>query len=121
MKSLVLLIVLFGVFAGSLCIAAEKQSTGFTLVDKPCVEKDSIKIYVYASGQLEVNGGKATISELSKQIESDSSIRKVCYSRESLDEKKPHNNAIKVMDIVVEAKLPIAFYWDKNFTKKVQF
>lgn len=112
------------IFAGCVAMmaAADNQSSKVTLVNQPCDDETSISIHVSNTGEVIANHESTSIESFAKLLEaSKSRLREICYSREDHATSEPHPNAFKVLDAIVATQLPVAFYWDKGFTKRIKF
>lgn len=77
-----------------------------------------VKIVVTMDGTVEVNSAIVPIESLASKLDSMGDIKEIWYHRASPDAAEPHRNAIKVMVEISSRKLPIAFYLDRDFTKR---
>jgi len=104
-------------WALTLCIASsgvlgDTKSEG-------CPES-GVRIYVDASGVVTVNGRAVPASRLPQTLASlMPQPTEVCYSRANA-QSEPPPNAMAVMEAVASLRLPVAFYTDGTFTRRVK-
>lgn len=92
------------------------------LVDQPCPASSGIRIGVFYDGRLEVNGRSISTATLSRRLdELRRSESVICLHRESPELEDPPPNMFLVIDAIVSRKLPVAFFWDAKFQKRVVF
>jgi hypothetical protein len=89
------------------------------LVDKPC-PAGGIRVAVFADGKIRVDDKPVNVNEVSSTLRGLArSATEVCLHRENPDAPEPHPNMLKVLDAIVALKLPIAFYFDAAFQRRV--
>jgi biopolymer transport protein ExbD len=88
-------------------------------VDKPC-PAGGIRVAVFADGKIRVDDKPVNVNEVSSTLRGLArSATEVCLHRENPDAPEPHPNMLKVLDAIVALKLPIAFYFDAAFQRRV--
>jgi hypothetical protein len=76
------------------------------------------KIIVTHDGAIYLDGQQVTLEQLDAEIAS--RLPEVWYHREHPEDENPHENATKVLDIVVKHRRPIALFLDSNFTTRAK-
>jgi hypothetical protein len=86
---------------------------------QPSGEKPA-KIVVTEQGAVYLNEREVPIDDLEAEVrELGNSIDCFWYHRELPQADEPHPNALKVIEIMAGFELPIALYFDRQFTQRV--
>ena len=85
----------------------------------PSPSPPSAKIWIAKDGTIEMNGKPATLDVVGAQL-GDLAQRQgvVLYGRDAPEE-EPHPNGIKVLELVVESRLPIRMSTRRDFSDSV--
>lgn len=86
----------------------------------PAADSTYVKIYVSKTGEVTMDGKVATIDEVGRAL-SDLAKRRgvVLYTRDSHEMFESHPIANKVMDLVVQNRLPIRLCMNKDFSDAI--
>ena len=91
------------------------------LVNQVC-PPSGIRVAVFSNGNIQINGALVNLPQVSSVLRTAAPrAKEVCVHRENPDAPEPHPNMLKVLDAIIELKLPVAFYWDAEFQKRVAF
>jgi biopolymer transport protein ExbD len=78
-----------------------------------------VKVAIFADGSITVDGKPAALEELAKHLESTKNASgTVWYFREAAND-EPHPNAMKVMELVLNNRLPITLSTKPDFSDVV--
>ena len=111
----------FSLFLVGYSLANAADNPKVELVDQSC-PPGAIRIAVFSQGRVEVNGREAAVADIPQKLDQLMKYGSVvCVHREHPESAEPHPNMIKVLDMVIARKLPVAFYWDAKFQKRVVF
>ncbi|MCV2371403.1 hypothetical protein [Roseateles oligotrophus] len=112
-----------GVLAGSLVGPAIAQSQpSVDLVAQPCPSRHAMRVAVLADGRIELNGKTVPVSQFAALAKlGTSGVKQVCLHRQDPEAAEPHPSMMVVLDALMKLTLPIAFYWDAQFQKRVVF
>jgi hypothetical protein len=103
-------------------ISLSQQAPRVELIDQPCRKLLAVRISVFADGRIEVDGKPTVLEQVRPTLqERAATVIEVCIHRENPSAPEPHPNMLRVLDEVVEKQLPVAFYWDSAFKKRVAF
>ena len=81
----------------------------------PSSESPYVKVYVNRSGEVTLDGKAATLDEVGRTFVSLAQKKGVVlYARESPEEAEPHPNAMQVMHLVAQNRLPIRMCTNKD-------
>lgn len=86
----------------------------------PTAARPYIKIYVTKSGEITLDGKPATLDEVKSALAG--LVQKnglVLYTRESPEEFEPHPNGIKVVEMVIENRLPVRLCRNQDFSDAI--
>jgi len=112
---------LFAILAGAHVMAPAQPKSQVELVDKPCPET-GVRVAVFANGRIEINGSALDVSQLPSTFERLApAATEVCVHRQDPEAAEPHPNMLKVLDAVIRHRLPISFYRDASFRRRVVF
>jgi hypothetical protein len=93
-----------------------------TLIDQPCPAAAGIRIGVFYDGRVEINGTSISTASLSSRLDD---LRRpdslICLHRETPEAEEPPPNMFPVLNAVIARKLPVAFFWDAAFKRRVVF
>lgn len=114
-------IVISGILSVSLFATAQAQrNPSVELVAQPCVAIQSLRVAVFADGRVQLNGKLIPVDQFAASAKlSASNAKEVCLHRQNPEATEPHPNMMVVLDGLVKLNLPIAFYWDAQFQKRV--
>ncbi len=76
------------------------------------------KIIVTREGVIYLDGQQVTLDKLDAEIAR--RLPEVWYHREHPEDENPHENAMKVLDIIIKHRRPVALYLDSNFTTRAK-
>jgi hypothetical protein len=77
---------------------------------------EDLKVTIFSNGKMQLNGNYVSLTEMQKAFKN--SNAKVWYFREN-PESEPHPNAMSVIRLVVDNKLPIMLSTTPDFTTYV--
>jgi hypothetical protein len=101
--------------------AADQPAHRAQLVNQSC-PSSGIRVAVFANGTIQVNGAPVKLPQFASVLGAlAAGATAVCLHRQNPDAPEPHPNMLKVLDAVIALKLPVAFYWDPGFQKRVSF
>ena len=100
-----------------------QQQPKVELVDQPCVPGQAMRVAVFADGRIEFNGRPVAVDQLRNAAAAAvaAGAREVCVHRQNPEAPEPHPNMLVVLESLITTRLPIAFYWDAAFRKRVAF
>jgi len=102
-------------------VGAQNGGPQIRLVREPCDTTVGMRVFVEADGVVLLNTKKVDLDDLPAQLEKlAGDVQLICYSRANPDE-EPHPNASAAIQAIAALKLPIAFYWDREFQMLVRF
>ena len=89
-------------------------------VEPTFVEANIAKIAVFQGGRITLNGREAAIDEVRAAFATLARAKGVVwYYREGAKEKEPHPNAMRVMEAIVDAHLPVSMTTKSDFSDVV--
>ena len=100
---------------------AQKAAPKIELLSVPCSGKTSAKIAVFFSGVTQLNGKTVSLQELSNALKDKTKVTEVCYHRERPDSEAAPTQTEQVLNVIIQERLPVAFYRDAQFLKRVSF
>jgi hypothetical protein len=100
-----LLVILLLVFFGG---CRRSQISNIERSKQPPADSPYVKVVVSKSGEITLDGKPASIGEVSDAFASLAQKKGVVlYARESPEEGQPHPNAIRIIKLVTDNKLPV--------------
>jgi hypothetical protein len=82
--------------------------------------KTGVQVFVTATGVITLNAREVSVGALREALEAmNPPPSVVCYSRED-PAGEPHPTATEVVDVIIQLRLPAAFYTDSTFTSVVK-
>ena len=79
-----------------------------------------VKIAVLVDGTVLVNSEPVPIDSFGDKLDAITNIEAFWYHRENPQAGEPHENAMKVIAELVNRKLPVAMYLDREFTQRLE-
>jgi hypothetical protein len=98
---------------------AQQAAPKIELLPIPCTGKTSAKVAVFFSGVTQLNGKPVSLQELSNALKDKTKVTEVCYHRERPQSDAAPTQTEQVLNAIIQERLPVAFYWDAQFLKRV--
>jgi hypothetical protein len=98
--------------------ATRTLESRFTPLGPVSTDERIAKIIVTRESIIYLDGQQVTLERLDAEIAR--RLPEVWYHREHPDDKNPHENAMKVLDIIIKHRRPVALYLDSNFTTRAK-
>ena len=109
--------------AVTICAAAFAQQAvpKIELISSPCSSKTAARVGVFFSGVTQLNGKPVSLQELTAALKEKSRVTEVCYHRERPESEDAPKQTEQVLNAIIQERLPVSFYWDAQFQKRVHF
>lgn len=98
---------------------AQGAAPKIELLPVPCTGKTSAKVAVFFSGVTQLNGKPVSLQELGSALKDKTKVTEVCYYRERPESEAAPTQTEQVLNVIIQERLPVAFYWDAQFLKRV--
>jgi biopolymer transport protein ExbD len=113
-------VLLCGLFTLTLAAGCQRaDAPGDAWAEGALATPPTLKISVFASGEILADGQPCTLDELAPRL---ADVRSkhggVFYFREAADQ-EPHANGVKVVELLVENQLPVSFSTQSDFSDYV--
>ena len=114
--------VVFLLFSVGTTYAAGNESPDVELVNTPCSKQSAVSVSFSADSIIMLNGKAVSLEGLSKALSKlPATVKEVCYNRANPESYEPPPIAMKALEKIMATRLPVSFYWDANFQKRVVF
>jgi len=99
--------------------SSEQNTSSTTSPPAPPTDAPSMKIWISKTGSVEINGRQAEVESVGPML-AELAQRKgeVFYGRDAVEE-DPHPNGVKVLQMVVDSRLPIRMSTKRDFSNAV--
>jgi biopolymer transport protein ExbD len=117
MKTLFAIAFIVALIVLSILVAGcrRSQQSGMDKSKLPSPEAPYVKVYVNKSGEITLDSKAATIADVESAFASLSQKKGVVlYARESPSEAEPHPNAMRVIQLVTQNRLPVRLCTNKD-------
>jgi hypothetical protein len=106
----------------SYSLAVDSENPQVELINSPCPAQSAARVSISAANTILFNGKAVSLEGLAKGLgKLPSSVKEVCYNRANPEAYEPPPAAMKALEKIMETRLPISFYWDPGFQKRVVF
>jgi hypothetical protein len=88
--------------------------------DEPYSDDHVAKIILKRDGKIILDGDELSVTQLEESLDKrKSELKSIWYHREGHEDDSGPKNIERVLNVITKYHLPIAIYWDSEFTKRV--
>ena len=101
------------------CRSGSEQKTSSTTSPPPAPDAPSMKIWIFKTGSVEVNGTHVDVESVGAMLAEHAQRKGVVFYGRDAPEEDPHPNAMSVLQMVMASRLPVRMSTKRDYSDAV--